>query len=133
MILAPRGFLGVPACRWSAAPDAELLDLFSEALHHLKAAEAASKNRSWPRHTKEDEARDAEIVRLFWEHRGKARSLMFRARKLSANTAAGIYAKAPCVRFSATGAAEFAMSLAEDLVNNPALRASLWSADHAAA
>jgi len=64
-------------------------------------------------------------------HKGRASSFMTRAKKMRAITAGGVYAKALCVRASATGAAEFAMSLAEDLVSNPALRASLWPAEPA--
>jgi hypothetical protein len=117
-------------------PDAELLDLCAEALHHLKAAEKAYNERpihqvtvntpQWPPEVRQ---RDEELMAEFYQHAGQARSRMVRAKKLRATTAAGIYAKALCVRASRTGAAEFAMSLAEDLVNNPELRASLWPAE----
>jgi hypothetical protein len=42
---------------------------------------------------------------------------------------AGIYAKAAVVRASKTGAADLAMSLAQDLLGCPGLRASLWPAE----
>jgi hypothetical protein len=53
---------------------------------------------------------------------------MVRIRKMKATTAAGIYAKAAVVRASKTGAADLAMSLAEDLLACPGLRAALWPA-----
>src|SRR5437868_4870248 len=111
-------------------PDAELLDLCAEALHHLKEAEKAYQSRpawrgggSW---TAEKKQLDYQLSAKSEEHHNKERRPMFRAKKMRATTAAGIYAKALCVRCSRTGAAEFAMSLAEDLVSNPALRACLW-------
>ena len=113
-------------------PDAALLDLCSEALHHLKEAEKADQSRDCDRSTPEGWKRDEELCAKSREHSNKAKRPMFRAKKMRATTAAGIYAKALCVRASRTGAAEFAMSLAEDLLSNPALRASLWPSDHAA-
>ena len=114
-------------------PDAALLDLCSEALHHLKEAEKAAQNRPVVSYyktgkdlTAEEWQLDNELCAKSREHNSKAKRPMFRARKMRATTAAGIYAKALCVRCSRTGAAEFAMSLAEDLVSNPALRAALW-------
>jgi hypothetical protein len=61
-----------------------------------------------------------------WERVHKARSLLYGIRKLRATTGAGIYAKALVVRSSVTGAAELAMSWAEDLVACSELRATLW-------
>lgn len=55
--------------------------------------------------------------------------LLRRAAKIAATTAAGIYAKALAVRSSHTGAATLAMSLANDLIACPGLRASLWPAE----
>ena len=40
----------------------------------------------------------------------------------------GIYAKAAIVRASKTGAQDLAMSLAQDLLDCPGLRTSLWPA-----
>jgi hypothetical protein len=63
---------------------------------------------------------------------------MNRIRKMKATTAAGIYAKAAVVRASRTGAADLAMSLAQDpwtvqdLLDCPGLRASLWPAGEGA-
>jgi hypothetical protein len=57
-----------------------------------------------------------------------AKPAMGRIRKMKATTAAGIYAKAAVVRASKTGAADLAMSLAEDLLACPGLRATLWPA-----
>ena len=114
-------------------PDAALLELCSVALHHLRIAETAYQSRSPDRWTTDEKRqRDDDLMAECREHTGLARRQMFRAKKLRATTAAGIYAKALCVRCTRTGAAEFAMSLAEDLVNNPTLRASLWAADQAA-
>ena len=59
----------------------------------------------------------------------KAKPLMNRIRKIRAQTAAGIFAKALVVRSSRTAAPVLAMSLAEDLIANNALRASLWPAE----
>jgi hypothetical protein len=118
-----------------ANPDIKLLDLCAEALHHLTAAETAYQSRPWRKRkpgeewTPELAAHDQELMATCYRHRGQACSCLTQAKKLRAHTAAGIYAKALCVRASVTGAAQFAMSLAEDLVNNPTLRAALWAAD----
>jgi hypothetical protein len=61
----------------------------------------------------------------------KAADILREIRKVRATTAAGIYAKAPVVRASRTGANVLAMSLAEDLVDCAELRQSLWPADAA--
>ena len=119
-------------------PDAALLDLCSEALHHLKEAEKVYRSRlPTPVHGSSSSADwqewhrdDGERMALYYKHLGLARRPMSRAKKVRATTPAGIYAKALCVQASRTGAAEFAVSLAEDLVNNPTLRASLWPAEH---
>jgi hypothetical protein len=70
--------------------------------------------------------------RLHEEYRrgiAKAKPLLRRMAKLRVTTAAGIYAKAPLVRASRTGAPVLAMSLAADMIDCPGLRASLWPAD----
>jgi hypothetical protein len=54
---------------------------------------------------------------------------LIRIRKMKATAAAGIFAKAAVVRASKTGAADLAMSLAEDLLAAPGLRAALWPAE----
>ncbi|MDA8249548.1 MAG: hypothetical protein M0Z28_10245 [Rhodospirillales bacterium] len=116
-------------------PDAALLDLCGEALHHLRAAETAYQARPW--HTRRleepwtdaDRRRDKDLMAEYGRHNGQAAKLLRRAKKLRAVTAAGIYSKALCVAASRTGAAELAMTLAADLIGNPALRASLWAAD----
>lgn len=62
-----------------------------------------------------------------------AKPALIRIRKMKTTTAAGIYAKAAVVRASKTGAADLAMSLAQDLLDCPGLRASLWPAGEAPA
>lgn len=111
-------------------PDRELLELCGTALHHLTVAEKAYSARpaigggDW---TDQTRRHDAELMADYYRHNGVAQGALTRAKKLRANTAAGIYAKALCVRASRTGAAAFAMTLADDLVSNAALRASLWA------
>jgi hypothetical protein len=56
------------------------------------------------------------------------RRVLFKAKKLKATTAAGIYGKALIVRSSRSGAMLLAMSLAEDMIAWPGLRESLWPA-----
>jgi hypothetical protein len=55
-----------------------------------------------------------------------AGSILRAAGKVPARTPAGIYAKALCVRESATGAAVLARSLAADLIANDVLRRLVW-------
>ena len=116
-------------------PDADLLDLCAEALHHLSHAEkarAARRLNNWP--SLEGEARkvaQAEWERLYGVYRegeSAGKAPLFRITKMKATTAAGIYAKAMVVRCSQTGAAGLAMTLAEDLIACPGLRAALWPA-----
>ncbi len=57
----------------------------------------------------------------YHEEKKSAKPMMHRIRKLKATTAAGIYAKAAVVRASKTGAADLAMSLAQDLLDCPGL------------
>ena len=56
----------------------------------------------------------------------EAAPLLTQVGKMSAASPAGIYAKALLVRASKSGAASLAMSLAEDMIGCPALRATLW-------
>ena len=116
-------------------PDARLLDLCAEALHHLRSAEKAYASRTWPRSCgherspqEEREARreDEQLMHLYNDGIARAKPPLVLIAKEKAATAAGVYAKALLVRASKTGAASLAMSLAEDLVNSPALRAAIW-------
>lgn len=103
--------------------DRQLLDLCAEALHALVHAErdfAAGKMRSDTDRRSEYRQYQTRII--------SAKPAMHRIRKMKATTAAGIYAKAAVVRASKTGAADLAMSLAQDLLDCPGLRASLWPA-----
>lgn len=113
------------------SPDALLLDLCGEALHLLSQAE----HMTTPlRHTDSGAWTDAD--RAAWRRQcderrrlvTRAKPIMRRIAKLPAQTAAGIYAKALIVRGSRTGAECLARTLAADLVNNAALRASIWPA-----
>ena len=117
-------------------PDAALLDLCSEALHwHRQAADAKSAHHAYKEAvagqawTDADRASSHELY-LAWdalEH--KVTLLLSRARKLRATTPAGIYAKALIVSVSRSGAPLLSMSLAQDLIASPAIRASLWPAE----
>jgi hypothetical protein len=119
--------------------DRELLDLCAETLHRLVHAERAQRLGVEALHS----ARDGETREKrneVWEALGaesasgikSAKPMMGRIRKMKATTAAGIYAKAAVVRASKTGAADLAMSLAQDLLDCPGLRASLWPAQEGA-
>jgi hypothetical protein len=59
-------------------------------------------------------------------YRKSAQSYLRKAAKIPAKTPAGIYAKAMVARCTRTGAAGLAMSMAEDFLNIPMLRAGLW-------
>jgi hypothetical protein len=115
--------------------DRHLLDLCAEALHALVHAE-----KSWQKSHEIFAGRasneEFEKLRPVWNGHCKdgedgaksAKPHLVRIRKMKATTAAGIYAKAAVVRASKTGAADLAMSLAQDLLDCPGLRASLWPA-----
>jgi len=121
-------------------PDHQLLDLCGDALHLLKQAQsvhtqrdavwATRLRREWTDH---DRARDDELCEQGRRFEAQASQLLRRAKKIRATTAAGIYAKALIVRASACGAPLLAMSLAEDLIDCPGLRQSLWPAETAEA
>jgi hypothetical protein len=114
--------------------DRLLLELCAEITHGLKL-----RNLAWDRRRAlpaaafmaktRDEAIAVDEARRTSDRADKNYSAMLRAAaKIKATTAAGIYAKAMAVRASTTGAANLAMSLAEDLLDCPGLRASLWPA-----
>ncbi len=114
-------------------PDAALLDLCSEALHwHRQAAAALSayhahQNACAVQHwTDSDRADSNELHKAWRDPANKVRPLLTCARKLHATTPAGIYAKALIVSMSRTGAECLSMSLAQDLIASPAIRASIW-------
>jgi len=117
-------------------PDAALLDLCSEALHWAKqAAEALSayhahlKAHAVQRWTDSDRADSNELHKAWQDPANRVRPLLTCARKLRATTPAGIYAKALIVSISRTGAECLSMSLAQDLIASPAIRASIWPAE----
>ncbi len=114
--------------------DRLLLDLCAEITHGLKV-----RNTAWERRRNlppavftgktREEAAAIDDARRVSDRADKNYSAMLRAAaKIKATTAAGIYAKAMAVRASTTGAANLAMSLAEDPLAAPGLRASLWPA-----
>lgn len=115
-------------------PDRVLLELCGEALFRLKAAEFVYERRiigtKRPDHpyTDEDRQSDTEDMVRYQTLNAQASAMLRAARKHAAATPAGIYAKALCVRASATGAKDLAMSLAEDLIACEGLRATLWPA-----
>jgi hypothetical protein len=120
-------------------PDRHLLDLCTEALHALVHAERTYHSRVWITGNRTEaelqawRAKDAELMGEYDAGIKSAKPAMGRIRKMKATTAAGIYAKAAVVRASKTGAADLAMSLAQDLLDCPGLRASLWPAGEAPA
>jgi hypothetical protein len=113
-------------------PDAKLLDLCAEIAQQRKVGEATLRAQidshlsPWKSDERAELAALQEKCRL--EHRTLG-GLLRRAGSIPATTAAGIYAKALAVRASKSGAALLGVSLAEDLLDNPALRASLWGAE----
>jgi hypothetical protein len=115
-------------------PDQQLLDKCAEALMHLREAKEAWAKRRAPRGDgcwSEAERRQDEVAMAEWRHATKmAHKPVREAKKMKAVTPAGIYAKALVVRCSAAGALEMAMSLAIDLVDCQALRATLWASEH---
>lgn len=116
----------------SVHPDRALLDLCGDALYLIRAAAALDGLRltmpfphpGHPVREMWDRLRDESEAKI-----QQATQLLGQAKKLRATTAAGIYTKALIVRAGAPGAHELAISLAEDLIASPGLRASLWPAD----
>ena len=118
--------------------DRQMLDLCAGALQSLKHAERAYTSRDSEWHTAKTQAEkhaarleDEALMAEYYEGTRNAKPAMARIRKMKATTAAGIYANAAVVRASKTGAADLAMSLAEDLLAAPGLRAALWPAEGA--
>jgi hypothetical protein len=115
-------------------PDHQLLDLCAEALHLLKQSNAMWKARDAVRWVnrkewaEEDRKKDDDLFKAASAMKRRAAKILWLAKKLPAKTPAGIYAKALIVRTSRTGAAELAMSLADDLISSAAVRATLWPA-----
>ena len=115
-------------------PDHRLLDMCAEIGHRRKLADAAAEHvRSVPMaafmcKTQEESAQRALAHTERDEASRRYSHLLREASKFPATTAAGIYAKAIAVRAFRTGAQYLAMSLAEDLLACPGLRASLWPA-----
>jgi hypothetical protein len=118
--------------------DRHLLDLCAATLHALVHAERA--RRAGHEVIQRDfHDQTAENLRPVWLalHADatlgtqSAKPLLGRIRKMKARTAAWIYAKAAVVRASKTGAANLTMSLAQDLLDCPGLRARLWPAGEA--
>jgi hypothetical protein len=116
-------------------PDAALLDLCADALsllletQRVEAARFAQMKvctaRGW---TDDDRRRFNEEYASLNELRMRARAPLKRIGKMSACTAAGIYAKAMIVRASSTGAAVLAKSMAKDFLACAELRRALWPA-----
>jgi hypothetical protein len=107
-------------------PDHALLDLCAEAIRLKRASETALAAWRATMSVGNPEYRSALEV-----HRAAGRAFkkaLHHAKKYPAQTSAGIYAKAALVRSSQTGAGVLAMSLADDLLSMPGLRASLWPA-----
>jgi hypothetical protein len=109
-------------------PDHSVLALCAEA-HDLRAAEQAEwrRGRDMPHSNMENPdyaAMMAERDKIQNQHR----SVLTRIGKIKSATPAGVYAKATIVRDRYSTAHQLAVSLAEDLIALPGLRASLWPA-----
>jgi len=111
-------------------PDAKLLDVCTEIAHQRKITDAA-----WQRFAEDGRSPLCSGKRADALHAATAKeiqhldSLLRQAAKLRATTGAGIYAKAIAVAHAKSGALPLCKSLAEDLISNPALRATLWGAE----
>jgi hypothetical protein len=120
----------------AGSPDWALLDICASALSFLLVASRAmdarahlyeaNTNEGRGRPTQEERVEEERLLQKAAIARRSVKPLLSRARKIRAKTGAGIFAKALLVRDSRTGAPALAKSLAEDLISQPALRASLW-------
>jgi hypothetical protein len=119
-------------------PDAALLDLCSDVLDAVKAERDietafrkycdADHGQKWSQAKRDG----SKYLLKEWDTlRLRAKTAARRASKVKATTPAGIYAKALIVATSKTGSPVLAMSLAQDLIASPTLRASLWPANPA--
>jgi hypothetical protein len=120
-------------------PDHKLLDLCAEALHWRRRSDVAEKEfrkrqevartacEAQRRHITDTERGANMVAYLDWQgHEKSMKRILFEAKRIRAQSAAGIYAKALIVRSTQTGATLMAMSLADDLIACPGLRESLW-------
>jgi hypothetical protein len=118
----------------SVNPDQRLLDLCAEIGYHRKIAKAAEERQraGWvplfQRETPDDIASHAALKKESVDADRAVSYLLREVSKIKATTAAGIYAKAVAVRSSKTGSALLGVSLAQDLLDCPGLRAILWPA-----
>ncbi len=113
-------------------PDAKLLDLCSEIVHQARVAEAAEQRSRVSPYPWPGDPRRPEYDALCEVHRKENHRLgclLRQAGKLHATTGVGIYAKALAVRHSSSGAHKLSLTLAEDLIANPGLRALLWGTE----
>lgn len=114
----------------SPHPDALLLDVCAEIAYQRKITDTA-----WQRFTEESRAPWCNGKRADALHAASAKeikrldALLCEAARLRATTGAGLYAKAVAVKNAKSGALSLCKSLAEDLINNPALRGTLWGAE----
>ena len=123
-------------CDGPVQPDHALLDLCGDALHYAKAAEQAYEMKpgfsvTTVRSAQETEAwreQHDRAMKEYYFNTNEVTQRLRKAKKMKATTPAGIYAKALLVRVSKTGATELAMSLANDFLDCPGLRESLWPA-----
>jgi hypothetical protein len=117
-------------------PDGTLLGICAEATHARIVAEEAFEAWKNANHRDQSPAGRAALAETRARDHAAAgayKLLLKHAAKLRAVTGAGIYAKALACRASRTGAPILAMSLADDLLGNPALRVALWAASPEAA
>jgi hypothetical protein len=111
-------------------PDAELLNACATYLDLCADANAIDREaRKQPGQHVGNPQFDAARVRSR-EKEAEAKRILNRLGKMRAATAAGVYAKATIVvtRRGYMSAPNFMLSLADDLVNCPGLRAAVWPA-----
>ena len=112
-------------------PDADLLDLCASYLDICAEANAIDREARKQPTPYRDNPQFAAAMAQRDEKRAEAMRILNRLGKTHAATAAGVYAKATVVvtRRGYMAAPRFVLSLANDLVNAPGLRAVLWPAE----
>lgn len=109
-------------------PDYELLDICAEGLR--LAREARHFNGIWRAEINKPQLEQAldtsELFRLWQKAEAEMRGFCTKARKLSAKTPAGLFAKAMLCRAHKTGAGVLAMSLADDFLACDEIRLAIW-------
>ena len=117
--------------------DHRLLELCADVGSRYKVAEAAYQRHragwkpAWEAGTEDAKAAMEKLTNDCRNANRAVSNILREAAKLRATTPAGIFAKAIAVRSSRSGAAKLGLSLAQDLLDCPGLRAALWPAGEA--